>query len=401
MSAIGGTVDLRRGTSDFAMLNKMRLAMSMRGRRRSSAYIGKYASMLYNSSSPDAFSEEEDSQPAIFERGGRQYVLCFDGEVYKCPALFERYRIDGIDFLGSLEGGFSIALFDGERRMLLLARDRAGIRPLYYQINDGHIYFASEIRGILAASGERVTINGEILSFHLSAPCGVYRAANIYADITEVLPGECVIFTELGMSRFRYRDQQLFALKNSTRRKRAIEPYEACNSELIDNALSELLIAFEYPQFDYFMPSLCEAIALCAKRNDRAFAFYDPMRISNLSYSYERDDRLGAFYGLNVTGVPTREPHSSFDGDILMRDLLIERFENLPTEDKNLLKQILGERKYDYFARRFSNACKKEDAKSEIRILGMLCQTVMWAHSQKLVIRRSGELLYQSALSIM
>ena len=71
MSAIGGIADLKKGEICCDRLLGMSLAMKMRGRKRSSAYIGKEVAFIYNSSKNNAFGEDEDSQPAIFERAGR------------------------------------------------------------------------------------------------------------------------------------------------------------------------------------------------------------------------------------------------------------------------------------------------------------------------------------------
>ena len=66
MSAIGGIADLRQGQINVDSLCKMRLAMALRGRRRSSAYIGEKVAFMYNSSKQNAFCSDEDKQPAIF-----------------------------------------------------------------------------------------------------------------------------------------------------------------------------------------------------------------------------------------------------------------------------------------------------------------------------------------------
>jgi hypothetical protein len=70
---------------------------------------------------------------------------------------------------------------------------------------------------------------------------------------------------------------------------------------------------------------------------------------------------------------------------------LYNRFLSLSSAEISLLSDILGKRKLSYLMRRFDESQKKEDTESELRILGMLCQTVMWAETQKLVIRSTVE----------
>lgn len=69
-----------------------------------------------------------------------------DGEVI-LPLWDER----GESFLESLNGMFALAIYDKKKKQVLLARDRMGIKPLYYAITKkGHLIFASEIKGLLA-----------------------------------------------------------------------------------------------------------------------------------------------------------------------------------------------------------------------------------------------------------
>ena len=111
------------------------------------------------------------SQP-MSDRAGDIHIT-FNGEIYNFRALrdqlsgyghqfrtqsdteviIEGYRRWGDDVIDHLRGMFAFALWDQPRGRLLLARDRLGKKPLYYAWNEGTLYFASEIKGILAGSG--------------------------------------------------------------------------------------------------------------------------------------------------------------------------------------------------------------------------------------------------------
>ena len=59
------------------------------------------------------------------------------------------YEIYGANFLSHLRGMFAFALWDERNKRLIAARDRFGIKPFYYAIVDGVLYFASETKALL------------------------------------------------------------------------------------------------------------------------------------------------------------------------------------------------------------------------------------------------------------
>ena len=85
----------------------------------------------------------------MLEAKGHQFYTQSDTEVI--VHLYDRY---GEDFVQHLNGQFAIALWDSERQRLVLARDRAGIRPLYYTRQRGRLWFASEVKSLLAVLPE-------------------------------------------------------------------------------------------------------------------------------------------------------------------------------------------------------------------------------------------------------
>ena len=65
------------------------------------------------------------------------------------------YEEEGERCVERLQGMFAFAVWDRARQRLLLARDRLGIKPLYYAVTDRELVFASEIKAILAGGAGR------------------------------------------------------------------------------------------------------------------------------------------------------------------------------------------------------------------------------------------------------
>ena len=96
------------------------------------------------------FNGEVFNHPELrleLERRGHRFSTTCDTEV-----VLHAYEEYGPDCLSRFNGQFAIAIWDSRDRSLFLARDRLGVRPLFYTEADGALVFGSEIKAILAAS---------------------------------------------------------------------------------------------------------------------------------------------------------------------------------------------------------------------------------------------------------
>jgi len=131
-----------------------------------------------------------DLRPGLEERGHRYRTVC-DTET-----IIHLYEEQGARAVERLSGMFAFAVWDSARRELLLARDRLGIKPLYYALDgDGTLYFASEIKALIEARAVAPEINYAALPDYLAnhAPSG---EETLFSDFKRLLPGHTLTWRD-------------------------------------------------------------------------------------------------------------------------------------------------------------------------------------------------------------
>ncbi|MCY2987502.1 MAG: asparagine synthase (glutamine-hydrolyzing) [Planctomycetota bacterium] len=138
-----------------------------------------------------------------------RFHLVFNGEIYNYLELREELRSAGVVFrtetdtevllaafsrwgaqvLTRLIGMFAFAAFDTEARVVTLARDFAGIKPLYYIVDSKRFAFASEIKALLEVPGVKRNIDAQSLSDYLLHGLTDHRAQTMFADVRALPPG--------------------------------------------------------------------------------------------------------------------------------------------------------------------------------------------------------------------
>ncbi|MAT72650.1 MAG: asparagine synthase (glutamine-hydrolyzing) [Planctomycetaceae bacterium] len=121
------------------------------------------------------------------EAAGHRFATNSDTEVV--IHLFEQY---GPEAVSQLNGQFAFAIWDERRQRLVLARDRVGIRPLYYCQQDGGIAFASEIKALLASRRVRAELHPTALDevFSVWSPLPPHTA---FRNIASLPPGHYAV----------------------------------------------------------------------------------------------------------------------------------------------------------------------------------------------------------------
>lgn len=168
MSGIAGIIDLRdtRDVSPRTLGNMLRL-LAHRGPTGETIRHQPGIAMGVRYSHRPTFPADE--QPLVSPDGAVWVVL--DGCIFNRTELRRKladqgchfagqsdaelilhlYEAAGMDCLPQLDGEFALLIWDGQQRRLFAARDRLGVRHLFYAVQDETIYFASEIKAILAS----------------------------------------------------------------------------------------------------------------------------------------------------------------------------------------------------------------------------------------------------------
>jgi asparagine synthase (glutamine-hydrolysing) len=121
------------------------------------------------------------------ERDGFTFRTNCDTEVH-----LHLYARDGVDYPKLLRGMFAVALWDAGERRLLLARDRYGIKPLYYRHVNGTLEFASELRAFPRGEIDLDALEAFLAFNSIPAPFSIFR------DTRKLPAGHVLVWSESG-----------------------------------------------------------------------------------------------------------------------------------------------------------------------------------------------------------
>ncbi len=149
------------------------------------------------------------------EAQGHKFRTQSDTEV-----LVHLYEEEGMDFLPRLNGMFGFSLWDRKRRRLFMARDRVGVKPLYYRETVNGLLYGSELKSILATDpGDSNLDPAAIFDYlvHFYIP-GVRTP---FQNIHKLLPGHYLVADEKGIEIKRWWDLQEYATQADISREEA------------------------------------------------------------------------------------------------------------------------------------------------------------------------------------
>ena len=220
MCGIAG-IYLREGVADQAVLERMAATLRHRGPDDSGIYASGRLGLAHTRLSIIDLSDH-GHQPMLC--GDGRFAIVYNGEIYNHLALRKTLAAKGHRFRGRsdtevalrayaewgesafamFEGMFALAVWDEQRRTLCLARDRFGVKPLYFgHAASGAFVFGSEIKALLATGEMRPEVDWAGIHEYLYFDTAL-GANTVFAGIRKLLPGHCATVTDAGVVQRRF-----------------------------------------------------------------------------------------------------------------------------------------------------------------------------------------------------
>ena len=163
-------------------------------------------------------------QPMTKHQFGNAYTIIYNGEIYNTDELRENlirmgylfkthcdteviltgYMAFGPDFVKELNGIFAFAIWDESKQMLSIYRDRLGVKPLFYTLQEETLIFGSELKALFQFPGFKPQIDARGLSeIFAIGPAKTY-GIGVYKNVQELLPGYYIVFNKDGIHQEQY-----------------------------------------------------------------------------------------------------------------------------------------------------------------------------------------------------
>jgi len=209
MCGIAGIIDYYGKENGIPLVKAMLTAVSYRGPDESGIYNSPFATI--------GIIDLSGGQQPLSDQTGRYWIV-FNGEIFNykelrqvlenkgytfqtksdTEVLVQLYALYGKKCLNLLNGQFSLAIWDKQKEELFVARDRVGIRPFFYNINEGVFSFASEVKAIF----QQKRIARELAPESISQVYTFWTAISpntVFKGIYELPPGHFAIYNRQGL----------------------------------------------------------------------------------------------------------------------------------------------------------------------------------------------------------
>ena len=211
MCGISGMINLTRGDQ---IMEKMIATMIRRGPDDAGIYQQGPCCLLHTRLA--VIDPDRGHQPMKLHWAGEDYTMVYNGELYNTDTIRNELERMGHFFfthsdtevvlhayaqwgqlcLQRFNGIYAFGIWEEKRQRLFLARDRMGVKPLFYKLHEGGLLFASEIKTILAYPTVKAELDGEGVAEVMLLGPGRTPGSGVFRGIRELEPGCCGYFAD-------------------------------------------------------------------------------------------------------------------------------------------------------------------------------------------------------------
>ncbi|HHT7042081.1 hypothetical protein B4087_1147 [Bacillus cereus] len=223
MCGITGWVDYKRSLEgERDVVTKMAETLAKRGPDDNKVWIK--GNVAFGHKRLIVVDPEGGKQPMTCLKDEANYAICYNGELYNTEDIRKELLRRGYTFKGHsdtevllasyiewkeecvdhLNGIYAFAVWDEQKEQVFIARDRLGVKPLFYKYDSGRLLFGSELKAILAHPDVKAEVTLEGLSEIFGLGPSRTPGHGIYAGIKELRPGHAMTFSKNGLCIWRY-----------------------------------------------------------------------------------------------------------------------------------------------------------------------------------------------------
>ena len=223
MCGIAGFVNFGGGLKEKEnVLKSMADSLARRGPDDSGLYLAEKAALAHRRLA--VIDPENGKQPMYYKDENTKHIIVYNGELYNTDEIRNELILRGFGFDGRCDtevllkayvcfgekcvekfnGIFAFAIWEEREEKLFLARDRAGVKPLFYYDNGKEFVFASEIKALLLHPSVERKIDGNGIKELLFLGPGRTPGCGVISGVKELLPGECMTLDKSGAHRYKY-----------------------------------------------------------------------------------------------------------------------------------------------------------------------------------------------------
>ena len=223
MCGITGWVDYKRSLEgERDIVTKMAETLAKRGPDDNKVWIK--GNVAFGHKRLIVVDPEGGKQPMTCLKNETSYAICYNGELYNTEDIRKELLRRGYTFKGHsdtevllasyiewkeecvdhLNGIYAFAVWDEKNERVFIARDRLGVKPLFYKYDSGRLLFGSELKAILVHPDVKAEVTLEGLSEIFGLGPSRTPGHGVYAGIQELRPGHAMTFSKDGLCIWRY-----------------------------------------------------------------------------------------------------------------------------------------------------------------------------------------------------